>query len=67
MDCVVSPVDQVLPVASDEVNVTLPPVQNVVAPPAVMVGAAGPGETETVNAGEVLLHHLLKPVVVVTE
>ena len=53
--------------ASDEVNTTLPPVQKVVGPPAVIVGAGGPGETETVNALEVLLHQLLNPVVVVTE
>ena len=62
-----APFDQVFPVASDEVNVTLPPEQKVVGPPAVMVGAVGPGVTETVKALEVLLHQLLRPVVVVTE
>lgn len=41
MDCVVAPVDQVLPVALEEVNVTLPPAQKVVAPLAEIVGAAG--------------------------
>ncbi len=38
MDCVVAPVDQTLPVADDEVNVTLPPWQKVVGPAAVIVG-----------------------------
>ncbi|MNE57992.1 hypothetical protein D3C80_1529960 [compost metagenome] len=41
MDCAVSPFDQRFPVADDEVKVTLPPVQNVVAPEAEMVGVAG--------------------------
>jgi hypothetical protein len=45
IDWVVSPVDQRLPVADDEVNVTLPPAQKVVGPPAVMVGAGGAGLT----------------------
>ena len=44
---VVSPVDQRLPVADDEVKVTLPPVQKVVGPPGVMVGVAGKGFTVT--------------------
>jgi hypothetical protein len=48
MDCVVSPVDQRLPVVDDEVKVTLPPVQKVVGPPAVIVGVAGMGFTVTV-------------------
>lgn len=65
MDCVVAPFDQVLPVADEDVNVTVPPAQNVVGPSAVITGAAGPGETETVNAFDVLLHQLLNPVVVV--
>ena len=37
MLCVVAPVDQVFPVAEDEVNVTDPPAQNVIGPLAVMV------------------------------
>jgi hypothetical protein len=41
MDCVVAPVDQMLPVAAEEVRVTDPPEQNVVGPPAVIVGVAG--------------------------
>jgi hypothetical protein len=45
---VVAPVDQVLPVADEEVKTTLPPVQNVVGPPAVMVGVAGIGFTVTI-------------------
>ena len=41
IDWVVSPVDHKLPVADDEVKVTLPPAQNVVGPPGVIVGVAG--------------------------
>lgn len=41
IDGVVSPVDHVLPVAEDEVNVTFPPSQNVNAPLALMIGVAG--------------------------
>ena len=44
IDCVVAPVDQVFPVAEDEVKVTEPPVQNARGPPAVMVGGV-PGVT----------------------
>ena len=39
-----APVDQVFPVAEEEVKVTEPPAQNVVGPPAVMVGGV-PGVT----------------------
>ena len=38
MDCVVAPFDHMFPVADDEVSVTLPPGQKVVAPEAVIVG-----------------------------
>ena len=38
IDCVTAPVDHVFPVADEEVNITLPPEQNVVGPPAVIVG-----------------------------
>ena len=41
MLCVVSPVDQTLSIAEDEVSTTEPPAQKVVAPPGVIVGAAG--------------------------
>ena len=42
MDCVVWPPGlHTLPVALEEVKTTLPPVQNVVGPPAEMVGVAG--------------------------
>jgi hypothetical protein len=41
MLCVVAPVDHRYVVPALEVSVTLPPEQNVVGPPAVMVGAAG--------------------------
>jgi hypothetical protein len=52
MDCVVTPVDQLLPVADEEVNVTLPPSQKVVGPLVVMVGVAGIGFTVTVVPAE---------------
>lgn len=39
----VAPVDQILPVGADEVKVTEPPAQNVVGPPAVIVGTGGIG------------------------
>ena len=63
MDCEVAPFDQVFPVAEEEVKVTEPPAQNVVGPPAVMVGVAGTGFTVTVVATEVAEH---KPVETVT-
>jgi len=43
IDCVVSPVDQILSVADDDVKVIEPPSQKVVAPLAVIVGTAGTG------------------------
>ena len=43
--CVVSPVDQVFPVDTEDVNTTEPPSQNVVGPPALTVGAGGIGFT----------------------
>ena len=52
MDGVVAPVDQLLPVADEEVNVTLPPSQKVVGPLAFMVGVAGVGSTVTVVPAE---------------
>ena len=48
MDCVVAPFDQVFPVAEEEVKTTEPPAQNVVGPPAVMVGTGGTVFTVTV-------------------
>lgn len=53
MDCVVAPVDQVFPVAEEDVRTTEPPVQKVVGPPAVMVGTPGVGFTVTVVAADV--------------
>ena len=50
MLCVVAPFDHVFPVLTDDVNVTEPPEQNVVGPPAVIVGALGVGFTVTVIA-----------------
>ena len=50
MDWVVAPVDQVLPLAEDEVKVTEPPEQKVVAPLAEIVGVAGaPGSLMVVE------------------
>lgn len=48
MDWVVSPVDHKLPIGEDEVRTTLPPIQNVVGPPALIVGVGGIGFTVTV-------------------
>jgi hypothetical protein len=64
IDCEVAPVDQRLPVAEEEVKVTEPPVQNVVAPPAVIVGVAGFAFTVTTVAAEVAEHP--EPFVTVT-
>jgi hypothetical protein len=50
IDWVVSPVDHKLPVAADDVNTTLPPAQNVVGPPGVIVGVGGNGFTVPVTA-----------------
>ena len=48
IDWVIAPVDQVCPLADEDVKVTELPEQKVVGPPAVMVGAAGSGFTVTV-------------------
>ncbi len=64
IDCVVAPVLQVLPVAEEDVNVTLPPVQNVVGPLAEMIGALGKGFTVTVADPAVEVQPL--PSVIVT-
>ncbi len=48
IDCVVAPVDHVLPVTLDEVNVTEPPEQKAVGPLAEIVGVIGNGLTVTV-------------------
>ena len=51
IDCVNSlPGDQVLPEVAEEVSTTEPPAQNVVGPPAVMVGVGGIGFTVTFTA-----------------
>ena len=52
MDCVVAPFDQRFPVADEEVNTTFPPEQNVVGPPAEIVGVAGIALTVTTVAAE---------------
>ena len=53
MDCVIAPFDQTFPVDDDDVKTTLPPVQKVVAPPAVIVGVDGKAFTVTVVPGDV--------------
>ena len=50
-----------MPVALLEVSVTLPPVQNVVGPPGVIVGVAGAGFTVTTVAAD---GALVQPLVV---
>ena len=52
-----------LPLAALDVSVTLPPVQNVVGPPGVIVGVAGVGFTVTVVAADAAL---LQPLAVET-
>ena len=52
IDCVVAPFDQRFPVADDEVKVTLPPWQKIVAPDAEIVGVAGTAFTVTVVAAD---------------
>lgn len=64
MDCVVAPVDHVFPVAEELVRTTSSPAQNVVGPPAEMVGVAGVGFTVTVVPAEVAVH---VPLLTVTE
>jgi hypothetical protein len=51
-DCVVAPFDQRFPLADEEVSMTFPPEQNVVGPPAEIVGVAGIGLTVTTVAVE---------------
>ncbi len=57
IDCVVAPVDQTFPVAADEVNVTVPPWQNVVAPEAEIVGVAGPALIDTTMGADAAVIH----------
>ena len=54
--CVVAPFDQVFPVALDEVNVTKPPEQKVVAPLALIVGVDGTGLTVITVDEELAVH-----------
>ena len=56
MDCVVAPLLHEYEVDALDVSVTLPPEQNVVGPPAVMVGVAGAEFTVTVVVVEVAEH-----------
>ena len=59
----VTPLYHWLPDALLDVSVTLPPVQNVVGPPGVIVGVGGAGLTVTFVADE---DALLQPLVVTT-
>lgn len=61
IDGVIAPVDQVFPEPAEDVRVTEPPVQNVVAPPAVIVGADGVAFTVSVAPLEFALPHELVP------
>ena len=56
IDCVIAPFDHVFPEALDDVKVTDPPEQNVVAPPADIVGVEGNGLTVTVSRLDVAVH-----------
>lgn len=64
IDWVVAPVDQVFPVAEDEVKVTELPEQKVVGPLAVIVGTGGSGFTVTVVAADTEEHDPLETVTV---
>ena len=61
MDGVVAPLDQVLPIALEEVKTTEPPAQNVVEPLAVIVGV-GMGLTVTMVGVEVAVQFSLETV-----
>ena len=63
MLCVVAPVDHRYDVPALEVNVTLPPAQNVVEPPAVIVGLAGNALAVTAVAAD---EALWQPLALVT-
>ena len=52
-----SPLDQRLPLAAEEVRITLPPVQKVVGPLAEMVGVAGIGFKVMVVGAELAEEH----------
>ena len=62
MVSVSSPSIQALPVACEDVKTTDPPSQNVVAPLAVIVGAAGNAFTVTVVAADAAEEHPLASV-----
>lgn len=57
--------DHIFPVLDEEVNTTDPPVQKVVGPPAVIVGATGIGFTVTLMTFEEAEEH--GPSIIVTE
>ena len=59
--CVVAPVDHVFPEVAEEVSVTEPPEQNVVAPPFVTVGADGAAFTVRIAPLELALPHEFVP------
>ena len=58
MVSVVAELDQTLPAACEDVKTTDPPSQNVVAPPALIVGADGKAFTVTTVAADVEEHPL---------
>jgi hypothetical protein len=65
IDCVVAPFDQRYDEPAEAVSVTEPPAQNVVGPPAVIVGVTGSASTVTTVGVEVALAQPL-PFVTVT-
>ena len=58
IDCEVAPLDQMLPVAEDDVSVTLWPWQKVVAPDAVIVGATGAVVRATTTGADGMVLHV---------
>jgi hypothetical protein len=62
MDCVVAPLDQIFPVALEEVKTTEPPAQNVVDPLAVIVGIVGNGLTIITVGAELAVQFPLETV-----
>ena len=64
IDWLVAPFDQVLLVELDDVNVTDPPEQKVVAPLALIIGVDGTVFTETFDGLDVALHVPLETVTV---
>ncbi len=67
IDEVVAPLDHRYELSADAVNVTDPPAQKVVGPPAVIAGVAGAGLTVADVAADVLVHPAAFDTVTVNE